>query len=129
MPANWDFQIVTDDIYDHFNSKTPHGQVSPGPNGTCPYYISFTVGTGAPIAAGNTFDFGFDNPNPSHDVAWDADGNPTNWAAAVGMGEGPIHAPIRRMVPSLTNYGLIALLALIILTTVIVVWRRQRVTA
>jgi len=32
-------------------------------------------------------------------------------------------------VPSMTNYGLIALLALIILTTVVVVWRRRRVTA
>jgi len=131
MPANWDFQIVTDEVYDHFDSKTPHGQISPGPNGTCPYYISFTVNGGAPIGAGNTFAFGFDNPHPSHDVAWDVDGTPTNWGAPVGEGEGPIHAPdppLKERVPSMTNYGLIALLALIILTTV-VVWRRQRVSA
>ncbi len=92
MPSGWSFAIVTSADYDHFHNKIAHGVVSPPAIGRCPFYISFTMG-GSPIAAGAGFNFGFDHDSPSHNVAWDADGNPTNWVASVGGGAGPVHAP------------------------------------
>ena len=77
-----------------FFEKTPHNVVSPGPTGSCP---QITLWTGPGITGGGFF-FGHFSPLLSHDVGWTAGVPPfpakENWGAPVGMGAGPVHAPI-----------------------------------
>ena len=86
---------------------TPHGLVSPGPSGTCMTTVNWTGFAVGPT----TLSFGFDNPYAPHDVGFGvgmfgAMVYAENWAAPVGMGSGPIHAPI---VPEPGTYALFAL--------------------
>lgn len=127
-PQGWDFAIVANTTLQHFPNKTAHGVVSAGPAGNCPFLISWTVGAGAPIAAGGAvFNFGFDHDMKSHDVGWNVDAFPTAWAAAVGLGTGPVHSPTAtEFVPAVSDYGLAALLLLTAVAGVIVISRGRR---
>jgi len=77
-----------------FDEKTPHGLLSGGPTGACP---AITLWTGPPITGGPYY-FGHFSEEHSHDVGFTV-GTLTgavkeNWLAPVGMGFGPVHAPI-----------------------------------
>jgi len=91
LPPSWSVLMTTGAKHDHWTGKTAHGQVSPGPNGKCPFFLTFT---GPQITAGT---FAYDNKRHSHDVGWLVGAlNPAteDWSKPVGTGEGPIHAPI-----------------------------------
>jgi len=90
MPAGWTLLWGTGPE-DHWPEKTPHGQISPGP---IPFCIMTVWWKGPAILSGS---FGYDHPWHSHDVGWTVSTTPPtveNWAAPVGMGEGPVHGPI-----------------------------------
>ena len=78
---------------DYFE-KTPHGQISAGPSGTCP---AITLWQGPELGAG-TYYFGHFDPSPSHDVGWEITSVGSTaveeWYLTVGDGFGPVHAPI-----------------------------------
>lgn len=90
MPAGWQLLGIFNASYLH-EGFTPHGGLSQ-PTGTCPYTVAWT---GPAINAGL---FGYDNSNEPHDVGWDVNTNAAvvseNWAAPVGLGAGPVHAPV-----------------------------------
>jgi len=79
---------------DHYSPATPHGQVSPGPVGTCPAKIVWFGNS----PAGGPFTFGFTHPWGPHDAPWwTMSGDAVNsevWTAAVGGGAGPVHSPV-----------------------------------
>ena len=88
------------DIEDHWEYKTAHGTVSPGPQGQCLGYVRWTaVNQARPIPVGTSVFVGFDNPNESHDVGWNATQGglvpPTeDWLMTVSGGAGPVHGPV-----------------------------------
>ena len=92
LPPSWSVVISPSNEKPHWADKTPHGQVSPGPAGECPWMLVFT---GPAIGNGS---FAYDHPWHSHDVSWLIGSSQgaiiENWAEPVGMGEGPIHAPV-----------------------------------
>jgi hypothetical protein len=98
QPAGWvALGVMQGLIYegaDHYSPATAHGQVSPGPVGTCPGKI---VWQGS-APAGGPFTFGFSHPWGPHDAPWwTMSGDAVtseNWSAAVGGGAGPVHSPV-----------------------------------
>ena len=101
---------------------TPHGSISQGPDGQCPYSVMWSIPAGDDSTP-DTYYFGFDNLNPPHDVGgtiytqllgytWDE-----NWLSAVGTGAGPLHGPIPEP----------ATLSLLALGTLAVIRRRGKV--
>lgn len=111
MPAGWGAAVLPSSAIQHWLEKTPHGGLSMGPAGSCPFMVAWT---GPPIAAGM---FGYDNPNRSHDVGWLVGTVPVtieNWAMPVGMGYGPVHGPVPEPGSLLTlAAGALSLLGLI----------------
>jgi hypothetical protein len=112
QPAGWSWSLIYAEDQ-HAAVKTPHGLVSPPPSGTCPAAVKWS----GPVFNGpGTFYFGYDNPNPSHNVSWtvtgeDFAGSPVtstvDWAFPVGD-HGPVHGPV----PEPATMGLLALGAL-----------------
>jgi hypothetical protein len=99
QPAGWaSLGVMSGLIWegaDHYSPATPHGQVSPGPQGACPGKI---VWQGPSPGPGGPFTFGFTHPRGPHDAPWwtmsgDAV-NSENWLMAVGNGAGPVHSPV-----------------------------------
>lgn len=129
MPDNWIFFVRADDYFPHYTEKTPHGGISGGPDGNCPFYICFDgQGTGNPVPAGGSFNFGFDHPQSSHDVGWEAGPNREDWGTGVGTGPGPVHGPKSPYEgPTLSQWGLITLLIILAAVATWVVLKRRRV--
>lgn len=127
MPPGWTFAIEYIPML-HDPPKTPHGVVTPGPNGLCPCRVHWN---GPPGLPGGAFTFGFNNKQPSHDVdflALDAGlGAASNWAMSVGSGLGPVHGPAL-VIPAVSQWGL-AVLVLLVLAAATVVLRRRRALA
>lgn len=91
IPAGWTFDIVSTP-QDDYNGSTPHANISPGPDGTCPFNIVLISGAGASVP----LYFGFDHPDKPHDVGWKIITHvwvSSNWSEPVGDGLGPVHAP------------------------------------
>jgi len=89
------------EVKPHLDAKTPHGAVSPGPQGLTLGNVSWTPTTAdtPSVPDGTTVFCGFDNPKSSHDVGWTAyiDGAmwlDENWTQPVGWGAGPVHGPV-----------------------------------
>jgi hypothetical protein len=89
-PAGWTFNIF--EIIEEHDGFTPHGGLSQ-PSGECQLCVVWTEGENGPGLQNAVF--GFDNPNLPHDVGWFINDNVVaeSWAAAVGMGAGPVHGP------------------------------------
>ncbi len=127
MPPGWTFTVEenTRDIQ-HNPGKTAHGDISPGPDGNCPFMIHWS---GPAEAVGTFFKFGYNHKWPSHDVEWQAvNANGTtsaDWDVHVGYGIGPVHAPMRGDIPAVTDWGM-AVLVLLVLAAGTVVLRRAR---
>ena len=126
-PPEWRHEVLKTGDLQHFSEKTPHGQVSPGPDGNCPCVIRWW---GPPI---DSWIFGYDNKSPSHDVGWsltDLSGKTVeDWMQAVGEGAGPVHAPdwpARTDIPTVSEWGL-AVMALLVLVAGSRVLLRRRV--
>lgn len=95
MPDGWAFNLEAVSSESHWPEKTPHGSISPGPSGLCSYRVTFT----GPTLAAGAYIFGYDNPNPSHDVGFTLESATAivldeDWNEPVGMGLGPVHGPI-----------------------------------
>jgi hypothetical protein len=120
-PVGWTMVLVTNTGLAHASAKTGHGSVSPGPVGSCPFKM---IWSGPAMAV--PFEVGFDHPSPSHDAAWvTSDLFAASWAAAVGLGVGPVHSPIQE-IPTLTEWGLITIVVLLLLAGVAIIVRRRR---
>jgi hypothetical protein len=92
-PAGWTHKIVADDPSAHYSVATPHGQLSPAPDGQCSYYVVWSKLESPGVDVG-TYAFGFDSIYPPHNVTWYTNASAADWHAAVGMGAGPVHGPI-----------------------------------
>ena len=91
ISTGWTFDIVSTP-QDDYNGSTPHANISPGPDGTCPFNIVLISGAGASVP----LYFGFDHPDRPHDVGWKIITHvwvSSNWSEPVGDGLGPVHAP------------------------------------
>lgn len=120
LPPGWTFAIVPVGPAD-YSGKTAHGVVSAGPTGVCNFRMIFA---GPPQAA--AFEVGFDHPSPSHDVEWIDDDNAALWAAPVGQGQGPVHSPAVETIPTLSEWGMIGVLVLLLLAGAFFILRRRR---
>jgi hypothetical protein len=135
MPAGWTVAIHTEPFPSPFQGatphdpKTPHGQLTGVDGTTCPALIHFS---GPVITA--AFTFGFDHDQPSHDVTWAAYGPGTPdfanmLSSPVGLGSGPVHAPLAPPVtgvPGLAPWGQLGLGLLLLALLTAYVWRRRR---
>ena len=103
IPPNWHFAVEPVRMGHIHGVKTPHGQVSPGPC-RCLTRGRARWWTDDPVAAVESFVFGYDHPWSSEDVSWTLltrrEGPPPesytlreNWDAPVGTGFGPVHGP------------------------------------
>jgi hypothetical protein len=125
-PPGWTFNIQPNGQgLQGFFPKTLHGMISPGPGGSCPFIMSWT----GPALAG-PFELGFDHPWASHDVEWQsiANGITANWAAPVGLGVGPVHGPLEQEIeiPTMSTYGMILLVLVLLSVGAFIVVRRRR---
>jgi hypothetical protein len=129
MPAGWTFTIVPGDASYLDDPKTPHGNVT-GSSGSCPYVMHWSGP--AQLAP---FELGFNHPFPSHDVHWNVTdvvgSNSANWSAAVGLGSGPVHAPPQQdhQVPTLSEWGMIIAVLLLLVFGTVFIMRRREATA
>ena len=129
MPPGWTVTIEPNTIkLRHGPSKIPHGKYSPDSGGSCPAVVHFSGPAGLPAGE---WRFGFDNPQPSHDVGWQlvdfVDISRADWSEAVGTGVGPVHGPSID-IPAVTEWGLVVM-ALLVVAAGTVVIRRARVVA
>lgn len=113
MPENWtvDIEPISDD---HNVAYVPHGETI-GSDGECGWSIVWRSGSsGNAITDGL---FGFDNAASPHEVSWEINATAvtSDWNESVGMGAGPVHAPVPEpgSVLSLSS-GLIGLAGFII---------------
>ena len=91
LPPGWSFSISSISTAD-YSGFTPHGSISPGPNGSCPYLMEFF----GPMSPGSVY-IGFNHSGRPHDVSWQVYGiahTSVNWTQAVGNGTGPVHSPL-----------------------------------
>ena len=94
----WDWEMVSVESYedqeDWYPAKTPHGFFSPGPTALTPWRLTWE----GPALSVGVYWFGFNSPCHSVDVGWSAgvqvNPNEENWDMPVGLGLGPVHAPI-----------------------------------
>ena len=103
VPAGWSKSIERNDKkMPHNKAKTPGTNISPGPDGFCPYVIHFTTNKKVQGLPNGRWTFGFDNPTTAahgdHDVAWQALEKDKgmfveDWTKPVGQGLGPVHGP------------------------------------
>jgi hypothetical protein len=120
-PTGWNMTIVGAS-FSHAD-KTAHGTISGPSTGNCPFAMNWTgPATAVP------FELGFDHPWTSHNVSWFDDDTGTNWAAPVGLGAGPIHAP-QQQIPTLSQYGMIAVVVLLLAAGTVFIVRRRRAEA
>jgi hypothetical protein len=123
-PAGWKLAIETNASHDH-RLKNAHGAVVGSFAGNCKYQMKWS----GPATTG-TFDLAFDHVSASHDVHWDAsDGSAANMGAAVGLGSGPVHSPVRpaeQDIPTLTEWGMIILVVLFLAFATVFFVRRRR---
>lgn len=106
MPSGWQWQIINVEVYKD-DPFTPHGIVSPWSD-YCPQFLRWSG------PAVNNPIFGFNSTCPPHDVGWSVNSpfgpGQENWAAPVGLGEGPVHSPVPEPASLLAlGSGLVAL--------------------
>ena len=103
IPPNWQFAVEPWGLGHIHGVKTPHGQVSPGPC-RCLTRGKARWWTDDPVAAVESFVFGYDHPWSSENVGWalttrragpppESDTFHENWDAPVGDSAGPVHGP------------------------------------
>jgi len=95
LPTGWSLSILPAPPPPAFPDAgfncTTHGGVS-SIVGNCPYVLHFA----GPAKTSNfTLAYNFLPNWDTHDVAWkSSNGNSAKWAAQVGLGNGPVHAPL-----------------------------------
>ena len=124
-PAGWTLTIVANTGIQDYAGKTPHGGISPGPSGACPFKM---VWTGPALPVGVPFELGFDHMSASHDVGffWPQNATATNWTLPVGAGAGPVHAP-HNPIPTVSTWGLILIVLLLVVAGTLFIVRRRRI--
>ncbi len=97
---DWNSLVFGNGAYQHVAYvKTPHGGISPAPNGNCEDTVDWWT-NGPDLAGQDTYYYcGYDNPSPSHNVAGGVGLNSVyqwtvDWNEPVGMGLGPLHGPV-----------------------------------
>jgi hypothetical protein len=127
MPSGWTLQIIQLSSYKH-SAKTAHGTIAPLDGGWCPAYMHF-YGPYQTVP----FELGFDHDAPSHNVEWVATFTGADDSEPVGMGLGPIHAPAyspsSSSIPTLSHYGMIAVVMLLLAAGTVFIVRRRRTEA
>ncbi|MGB2987568.1 MAG: hypothetical protein WBE26_17015 [Phycisphaerae bacterium] len=136
-PSGWTHEIIAGSLQHYTVNdhpvKTAHGRISPGPTGNCSCMIHWSG-----PALGGSFTFGFDFVGPDHcvhDVEWQAvDDNGTytaNWDLHVGYGVGPVHGPGLDdvCIPTVTEWGLVVMVLLVLAAGTVVIFRRRAMMA
>ncbi len=92
LSPGWQFSSIDAITQDDYDGFTLHGNLSAGPDGTCPF-VMLLIRTGS---SSLPFYFGFDHDLGPHDVGWEIFGNnpaTEDWNSPVGDGVGAVHAP------------------------------------
>ena len=92
VPAGWSHEVVSGTAYKHSWSLTPHGEISPGGDNWWPHYIRWS----GPAVSSGSFGYNFRPLGgfKTYDSGWSVGTACENWLAPVGMGTGPLHAPL-----------------------------------
>lgn len=94
LPTGWTYEFQKAEFPD--SPYSPKGSYATQ-TGNCPWMILWMCSSAEYAVTSGTF--GFDNKNAPHNVYWAVSGSDfvgiegTDWTKAVGLGEGPVHAP------------------------------------